>query len=69
MSTLDLINDAWSRDAVASFVVRARKQGFKVQEFVEGWSFEVDGAQVFRATHMGNERYAVRYNERMFPDV
>lgn len=63
------INTAMSRNEVAAFVVRLRMQKYKVNEFQHGYSVEVDGAQLFRACDMGNERYHVRYNVNVFPDV
>lgn len=65
----NLIRDSWDLATVAAFVARLRLARYKVLEFAEGWSTEVDGYQVFRATNIGNARYDVRYDERMFPDV
>lgn len=59
----------WNRNEVAAFVVRARLAGHKVHEFREGYSIEAMGEQVFRATEQGNERYDVRINHKVFPDV
>lgn len=64
-----LINTAMSQQEVAAFVCRLRLAGYKVWDFESGHAAEVDGCQVFRATNMGNERFAVRYHERIFPDV
>lgn len=55
---------------VAAFMLRLKSNGYKVFDFgTDGYSVEVDGLQVFRATNMGNERYQVRYHSGMFPDV
>jgi len=64
-----MIDTAMSTNEVAAFVVRLKLQGYKVSQFEAGWACEVDGAQLFRATMMGNERFMVRFNERVFPDV
>lgn len=64
-----LIHTSLSTQEVAAFVCRLRLQGYKTIQLQEGWSSEVDGLQVFRATNQGNERYSVRYDERIFPDV
>lgn len=64
-----LITTAMSQVEVAAFVCRLRLAGYKVQDFETGYATEVDGCQIFRATNMGNERFAVRYHERIFLDV
>lgn len=65
-----MINTSWSLKEVCAFIARLKLAGYKVIMFGnDGWASEVDGYQVFRATNMGNEHFAVKYNERMFPDV
>lgn len=65
-----MISTAMSQTEVATFVARLQLNGYKVQHFgSDGWACEINGDQCFRATAQGNERFHVRYNERMFPDV
>lgn len=64
-----MIDTAWSQNEVAAFRAKLQQRGYKVQGFEAGWACELDGMQVWRATMAGNERFHVRYNERMFPDV
>lgn len=60
----------WSLTEVCRFIARLKLAGYKVMDFGrEGWACEMDGTQIFRATNTGTERYAVRYNERIFQDV
>lgn len=59
----------WNLNAVAAFVARLRLAKYKVLEFPLGFTCEIDGLQVFRATNMGNEHFAVRLDERVFVDV
>lgn len=66
---MGLIDSSWSRNDVAAFVVKARMAGYKVHELEAGYCTEIDGLQIFRATDMGNERYMVRIDERIWPDV
>jgi len=65
----NMIDTAMGNGEVAAFVLRLKMQGYKVERFEAGYSCEVDGTQLFRATMMGNERFMVRYNEKVFPDV
>lgn len=54
----------------SQFKVRLRLAGYKINDFGhDGFCCEVDGSQVFRATAIGNGRYSVRFDERIFPDV
>lgn len=70
MVNVALINTAMSLNEVAAFVVRLRMANYKVNDFGrDGWTVEIDGMQIFRATNMGNERFMVAYDERIFPDV
>lgn len=63
-------NKSWGLKEVCAFIARLKLAGYKVMDFgSNGWAVEVDGLQLFRATAMGNERYTVRINERIFPDV
>lgn len=65
-----LVNTAMSLNEVSAFVARLKMAGYKVNSFGDtGHCVEVDGLQVFRATAQGNERYAVRFHEGVFPDV
>lgn len=64
-----LVNTAMSQIEVAAFVARLKLSGYKVYDFEAGHCVEIDGLQVFRATNLGNERFHVRYHERIFPDV
>lgn len=59
----------WNRVQASAFVCRLKLNGYKVLELAEGWCTEVDGLQIFRATHMGNERFDIRYDGRVFLDV
>lgn len=60
----------WSLVEVCSFIARLKLAGYKVIDFGrDGWATELDGSQIFRATNMGNERYSVRYDGRIFADV
>lgn len=67
--TQTLTDASMTQSEVAAFVARLRLAGFKVLTLEAGHCVEVDGRQLFRATAMGNERFAVRYCERTFPDV
>lgn len=72
--SLHLVGESWRRLSLsaketAGVVCKLRMQGVKVQQFQEGWAAEVDGTQIFCATSMGNERYHVRLNSAVFPDV
>lgn len=54
----------------AALVAKLKLAGYKVQAFGrDGWACEVDGLQVFRATALGNERFDVKRDERIFADV
>ena len=67
---LHMIDTAMSNGEVAAFVLRLKAQGFTVQTFGnDGFACEINGDQCFRAIAQGNERFAVRYNERLFPDI
>lgn len=58
-----------SRADVAALVCRLRLNGYKVQELQMGFACEVEGTQLFSACDQGNERYSVKINEGVFPDV
>lgn len=60
---------SWNMKQVAAFVARLQMAGYKVLQLEAGWCSEVDGLQVFSAVAIGNERYNVKLNERIFPDV
>lgn len=65
-----LIDTAMTGQEVAAMKARLQMAGYKVMDFGrDGYSVEVDGRQLWRATHMGNEHFAVRFCERTFPDV
>lgn len=54
----------------AALVAKLKLNGYKVKAFGrDGWSCEVDGLQIFRATALGNERYDVRFHEGIMADV
>lgn len=64
-----MINTSMSPNELYAFIARAKLQGWKVRDFQAGHSIEVDGLQVFRASAVGNERFHVQFNDRIFPDV
>lgn len=64
-----MINTSMDLKAVKAWVARMRARCYKVLELEAGWAVEIDGVQIFRATLMSPERYHVRYNEQVFPDV
>lgn len=69
MNTRD-VNTMMDGVAVRAWVARMKLRCYKVLEFgVDGYSVEIDGTQIFRATLSSPERYQVRYNEQVFPDV
>lgn len=64
-----MVNVSMDLAAVKAWVARMKLRCYKVLELEMGWSVEIDGLQIFRATLMSPERYHVRYNEQVFPDV
>lgn len=64
-----MVNVSMDAAPVKAWVARMRARCYKVLDLEMGWAVEIDGTQIFRATLMGQERYHVRYNEQVFPDV
>src|SRR5262245_49398790 len=59
-----------SVEELNAIVLKLRNQGFHIQAFQKGFDCEESGVQVFRATELETfNRYHVRLNARMFPDV
>lgn len=67
---MQMTTATWSLREVCSFIARLKLAGYKVLDFGSaGWTVELDGSQIFRATNTGTERYDVRYNGRIFLDA
>lgn len=77
-TAVQMVGDAWrrlnlSQDETQHCVRQLRANDLPVQVFGhDGYSCEVDGTQVFRATRLGDTfppRYHVKLNSTLFPDV
>lgn len=66
---MQVVHETWHSERVKHQVASLRKHGFNVLDLQEGFCSQLDGMMVFRATHMGNDRYDVAYAGEIMMDV